>query len=80
MTLRGYCEQMGLCLKYKRVNGGWACAIQGFLVDEERIPSSASGPTKRAARNALVSLIAGHIIRSVIRETYLLWVPKLEKR
>ncbi len=75
MTLRGYCEQMGLGLEYRRANGGWACAVAGFLLHEERVPAEAVGHARSDARKALARLIAGHTLQCIARPTTLFWVP-----
>lgn len=75
MTLRGYCEQMGLALSFRRSNGGWACEITGWVLREERIPASALGKTRKKAYQALAELIAGHVLQQIDRPTTLYWVP-----
>ena len=75
MTLRFYCEQMGLSILYRRSNGGWACEFPGFVLRDERVRASAVGPTKKAARIALAALIAGHVLQEVARPSTLHWAP-----
>lgn len=75
MTLRWYCEQMGLQMQYRRVNGDIACELAGIILEGERIPASGIGPTKKAARAALAAVIAGHILQETVRPTTLYWVP-----
>jgi hypothetical protein len=76
MTLRFYCEQMGLVLRYRRANSDWACEIVDCIVESERIPASAHAVSKQESRIALVKLIAGQILQEVVRPTTRYWVPE----
>lgn len=88
MTLRSYCEQMGLRLERATDRGradmrttvvripGWE-VIQG---DGSVAPIEARGATCADAAAELVRLIGGRILRNTLRPTTLYWVPDLTPR
>lgn len=85
MTLRHYCEQMGLHLerwtvpKASDLRGKHVRISDfGLLIDGRPVPAEANGATRKDAEAALIGLIAGRILRSTVRPTTLYWVPKLE--
>ena len=76
MTLRFYCEQMGLALQYRRANSGWASELIGCIIESEHVPASAHAASKRESRAALAKLIAGQILQEAARPTTRYWVPE----
>jgi hypothetical protein len=83
MTLRHYCEQMGLRLVCDlTTDGGFRCSIKDVRLDDScgKAEAAAEGPSNRAAQRALAQFISGRLLRSTIRETTLYWVPPLETR
>jgi len=76
MTLRSYCEQMGLTLQYRRANSGWACELVGWIIESERVPASAHAASRRESRAALAKLIAGQILQETVRPTTRYVVPE----
>jgi len=77
MTLRSYCEQMGLRLVCDIAPAGFRCSIKDYRLDDScgKPEIAADGATPEEARERLARFISGRLIRNAIRETYLLWVP-----
>jgi hypothetical protein len=68
---------MGLRLVCDIAPAGFRCSIKEYRLDDScgKPVVAADGATLEEAREHLVRLISGRIIRSTVRETYLLWVP-----
>lgn len=86
MTLRSYCEQVGMKLERWTVPGapdlrGEHVRIADFevLTDGGPVPAEARGPTRADADAELLRLIVGRILRQISRPTTLYWVPRLDE-